>query len=415
MGQQTQSNESGCQSSGQISELKSVSRLGIALCLSGGGFRAALFHLGALRRLNELGILNRVRTISSVSGGSIMAAHLATQVVKMGRSEGSISPSEFDDSVARPIHQFTSRDIRTWPVLKRFLLPWNWHDRSTQVRALEDGYSRRLTPLRLRDLPERPNFIFCATELGCGVNWEFQRTHVGHYRLGYQDSTAEWTVAKAVAASSCFPPVFDPMKLGLDPQRLTGGQMISSSDRDQLVAAARLSDGGVYDNLGLEPVQQTHSIVMVSDGGAPFRLVPSTTIIKQWKRYFEIAGNQVAALRKRWLISDFEHNVDRLEGAYWGIGSAVSRYGIDSSVSYTKQLATDIIARIRTDMDGFSTVERAVLENHGYLLADAAIQRHLRHLVELPLPQLNVPFPEWMDERRVRAALRDSHQRIRFI
>jgi len=46
----------------------------IALCLSGGGFRAALFHLGAFRRLNELGILSTVDSIASVSGGSILAA-----------------------------------------------------------------------------------------------------------------------------------------------------------------------------------------------------------------------------------------------------------------------------------------------------------------------------------------------------
>jgi NTE family protein len=52
----------------------------LALCLSGGGFRAALFHLGALRRLNELGILATVETIASVSGGSILAAHLATHM-----------------------------------------------------------------------------------------------------------------------------------------------------------------------------------------------------------------------------------------------------------------------------------------------------------------------------------------------
>lgn len=39
-------------------------RSGVALCLSGGGFRAALFHLGALTRLNELGVLSQIQTIS---------------------------------------------------------------------------------------------------------------------------------------------------------------------------------------------------------------------------------------------------------------------------------------------------------------------------------------------------------------
>lgn len=55
-------------------------REGIGLCLSGGGYRAAVFHLGALRRLNEFDILARLKTISSVSGGSIISAHLATRI-----------------------------------------------------------------------------------------------------------------------------------------------------------------------------------------------------------------------------------------------------------------------------------------------------------------------------------------------
>src|SRR5947209_5408833 len=49
---------------------------GIAVCLSGGGFRAMLFHLGALWRLNELGYLPKLDRVSSVSGGSITAGVL---------------------------------------------------------------------------------------------------------------------------------------------------------------------------------------------------------------------------------------------------------------------------------------------------------------------------------------------------
>ena len=49
---------------------------GLALCLSGGGYRAMLFHLGALWRLNNAGYLSRLDRISSVSGGSITAGML---------------------------------------------------------------------------------------------------------------------------------------------------------------------------------------------------------------------------------------------------------------------------------------------------------------------------------------------------
>ena len=46
----------------------------IALALSGGGFRASIFHLGVLKRLAELGWLQRVDVLSTVSGGSIIGA-----------------------------------------------------------------------------------------------------------------------------------------------------------------------------------------------------------------------------------------------------------------------------------------------------------------------------------------------------
>src|SRR5258708_36896146 len=64
---------------GGYAPLPKAKRKGIGLCLSGGGFRATLFHLGALRRLNELGVLSRsdFRTVASVSGGPIMSAQLA--------------------------------------------------------------------------------------------------------------------------------------------------------------------------------------------------------------------------------------------------------------------------------------------------------------------------------------------------
>src|SRR3954467_10293300 len=96
----------------------------VALCLSGGGYRAAIFHLGALRRLNEIGVLSKIDTITSVSGGSIIAAHLATHI-RPWPSPGSVF-AEWDEKVEKPFRRFVQRNIRTWPVLKRILFPWNW-------------------------------------------------------------------------------------------------------------------------------------------------------------------------------------------------------------------------------------------------------------------------------------------------
>src|SRR6478752_2743861 len=67
-------------------EASSAPRAGRALCLSGGGYRAALFHLGALLRLHATGRLHGVDVVSSVSGGSIASAWLAARYA-LGRND----------------------------------------------------------------------------------------------------------------------------------------------------------------------------------------------------------------------------------------------------------------------------------------------------------------------------------------
>jgi NTE family protein len=84
---------------------------------------------------------------------------------------------------------------------------------------------------------------------------------------------------------------------------------------------------------------------------------------------------------------------------------------------YSEELAKSVIADIRTDLDAFSDAEAAVLENHGYLMADAAVRRHVEDLLPqapAPVPPLRIPQPDWMDEQRVRRALEGSGRRKIF-
>ena len=352
-----------------------------ALCLSGGGFRAALFHLGALRRLNELGILSKIDTITSVSGGSILAAHLATQVTPWPERE--LSLEQWQENIERPFLRFVQRNIRTAPILKRFLLPWNWFRPSTQVRALESCYRKHLTNLMLSELPKHPKFVFCATDMIHGVSWVFEKHRVGSYKAGYLKR--DFPLAKAVAASSCFPPVFCPMPI-------KEWQDMS------------LSDGGLYDNLGLQPVER-HDIILSSDGGQPFAASVPKGVHGRIKSYIAISGKQAGAIRKRLLISQFQDGIK--QGTYWGVGSAVSRYRSDVEFGYSKEFAANIIASIRTDMDAFSEAEIAVLMNHGYLLVDIALGVHAPQLIGQTVER-QVPYPEWLDEDRAKDALKDS-------
>lgn len=372
-------------------------RRGVGLCLSGGGFRATLFHVGTLRRLNELDILSKLTTISAVSGGSIAAAHLAAAVP--WPIDAPID--DYEGKIAAPLRRLTSRNLRTWPLLTGVFTPLTTVDRMARV------YERVLTPMKLVDLPDAPEFVFCATDMAYGVNWTFKKKRMGDYQLGYVRTPAEWPLARAVAASSCFPPLFNPMPVHFEPEEYKFGMAANDRKREECIRNLRLTDGGNYDNMGLEPVWKRHEIVLVSDGGATLDFEGDSNLFNRVLRYSAITDSQARALRKRWLISSFIR--EELQGAYWGIASAVASYAQNAGAGYSKELAGECIGEIRTDLDAFSEAEAKILENHGYLLADAAISRHLPDFAGGP--PAAAPHPEWLDEKRARAALRSSHRR----
>jgi NTE family protein len=363
-----------------------------------------------------------------VSGGSIFGAFLADRVAAWP-DPGGVIP-DWTRHIATPFRAVSRRNIRTIPLAERYLLPWNWLRERVDSDGLERAYRRHVTRRLLGQLPERPRFIFCASDVQFGVNWTFgaqgNKARIGDYQAGYA-IRPDFPVARAVAASSCFPPVFAPLALGFSPRDLTDGraerlageetdpqrQEQLRARRDDLVNDLRLSDGGVYDNLGLEPVWRNHQVLLVSDGGAPFDFAPDRRfLVTRAMRYYAIAGSQAAAVRKRWLIAMYETDPS-VSGAYWGIGSARESYELPGG--YSKALASEVIAAVRTDMDAFSDAEAAVLENHGYLLADAGIKRWVPALLQPDTPGLQLPHPDWSDnaatEPRIRQALADSPKR----
>ena len=208
---------------------------------------------------------------------------------------------QWEQIVEAPFRSFVRKNIRTEPLLRRYLLPWNWFRPSTQVGALEACYGKHLTGLLLPDLPETPAFVFCATDMVFGVSWVFERQRVGSYQAGYLVPAPRWPVARAVAASSCFPPVFDPLPINVAP----GQKVVACAGRRDPWVGMSVSDGGLYDNLGLQPVER-HGIVLVSDGGQPFVAGVPRGLIGNLKAYLAIQGKQAGAVRKRLLIAQFE-------------------------------------------------------------------------------------------------------------
>jgi NTE family protein len=374
-------------------------RDGMALCLSGGGYRAALFHLGALLRLQETGVLHDVRLLSSVSGGSIASAWLLTRFLRQEKAFGDWCRAiDFKANVVETFRDVASRDLRTLPVL--LTLPFNWALPGPRVRMLQRRYRDIFGDLPIARLPKQPQFVFCATDITFGVNWVYSRERVGDYLAGYLKNSRA-TLAEAVAASSSFPPVFGPMQIPASASDFRRGSY-RGPDADALRQAIELSDGGVYDNLAMEPTLRRYSTLLVSDAGAPFAFQAGRSWLFHLRRYTDVVSNQARSLRKRMFFA--LRGYDIYEGAYWGLNGA----SVPSAGGYPADLVEHVIGRCRTDLDAFSPAEFGILVNHGYWMCADAMRD--RFGTEAPAPAW--PYPQFAEAERVRRAMRKSHRRF---
>lgn len=230
---------------------------GIGLCLSGGGYRAMLFHVGALWRLRETGLLTQLDRISSVSGGSITSAVLALGWEKLAAEEGS---EIFEQVIANPLREFASQTVDESAIALGILAPGSIGERVASALS-----EHLLGDATLQDLPDEPRFVINATNLASGVLWRFSKPYMADYRVGMIREPLT-RLAEAVAASAAFPPVLSPFVLELAEaawESPEGADLDGAEYRDEV----RLADGGVYDNLGLETVWKRCRTVLVSDGG----------------------------------------------------------------------------------------------------------------------------------------------------
>lgn len=230
----------------------------IGLALSGGGSRAVAFHLGCLRALNDLGLLDKVTALSTISGGSVIGAYYAYTPGK--------SFAEFESDVRIFLSEGFERAI-----LARLLRPRSAYRSvanfatSTYDAAMERLFNRRP---KYRGYTSRTDLfrdvlaarLFRGLEMGsprrdlrvvigsCDLRTEsafrFGDTTSGSWRLG-EAVSADIDVALAVAASAAYPLLLPPVdrrwKFRKDGQ-----------ENDHRVL---LSDGGLYDNLGIRVLE----------------------------------------------------------------------------------------------------------------------------------------------------------------
>jgi NTE family protein len=181
---------------------------GLELALSGGGVRAMAFHAGVLKLLAEHELLERVRHISSVSGGSLLIG-LILQKAGMCWPTSTAYLSRILPAVRE---QLTTRNLQA-AALGRLLLPWNWQyvisRANVLAQAIQASWDMRAT---LSDLPVSPLWSINGTTAETGRRFRFKSNGCGDYQLGYANASA-FPLSQALAMSAAFPGAIGPLAI----------------------------------------------------------------------------------------------------------------------------------------------------------------------------------------------------------
>jgi NTE family protein len=351
-----------------------------ALCLSGGGYRAMVFHIGVLWRLYETGLLKSLKRISSVSGGSITAGQLALawRSLSFDNVKGDFVPK-----LVEPLRAFAGVTIDAESVILGALLPGSIGDRI--AKAYDEHLFHGKT---LQDLPDEPRFVINATNVQSGVLWRFMKPYMRDYRVG-EVKNPRIPLAYAVAASSAFPPVLSPYELRLKDSDFEPGTG-TDLQRPPFTTRVVLTDGGVYDNLGLETAWKRHLTVLVSDAGGKTQAEeePETDWPRHSYRVLNLIDNQVRSLRKRQVIDSFIAKTRK--GAYWGIRTDIADYGLADALKCPLERTTEL-AELPTRLKRIDERIQERLINWGYAVCDAALRKHLEPTLK---PSPAFPYPQ---------------------
>ncbi|PSW91412.1 hypothetical protein C9J52_19215 [Photobacterium iliopiscarium] len=374
------------------------------LALSGGGFRATLYALGSLWRMNEDGLLTELDTITSVSGGSIAVGLLMLKWEELAfeeidASQGRYRATNFKEVIADPLITFCSQTITS---MSRIILH-TLNPKTTAATEVRKKYETLLFGgTRLCDIPDHPlapEFIFYGTNLDTGASVRISKREIRDYHIG-SASEHGITLAQAISISSGFPPFLAPIRLcgrnwtwsDTSYSRIPAEQVYQFRER------LDLCDGGLYDNMGLEMIwkhgaDKEYDSVFCCDAGALLP-VPWGGWLKAVKSKFglslrmtDIMINQQRALRKRTLMRNYitgEYN-----GGYWSISSQVKNFQIiDPLLSNSEAEQYSHLSNLGTQLKGFSDIDNQMLVNLGFCHSDMSIRLNYNKTLTRP----SLPF-----------------------
>lgn len=398
-----------------------VGKIGIAL--SGGGFRASLFHLGVFARLAEINMLKDISVISSVSGGSIIAMHYYIKLKRLLETkENNTIVQEDYISLVKEIQKEFLEGIQTNIRMKAFVEYTPSCETITQrlgklyQEEFFNKVSKESTPQKMKDLyifpkintsqldnfnphfnnlelnSKVPILAINATCLNNGHNWRFTASGMGESQYMY-DTTIDknmvhkytrydefkdnkfknFRISDAVASSSCVPGLFDPIEL-------------ENAYKDKEVI--KLIDGGVYDNQGLATLlDEECDLIICSDASGQFsdEADPSSCrpsiisrinkalmdrgrdqgykILKDSLKSKKVQGICIVHLKQCFTTQEClpKNRCEPVKQNSLCTQANLYATNIDEELQ-------NILSNVRTDLDAFSDMEAYALQYSGYII-----------------------------------------------
>lgn len=270
----------------------------IGLALSGGGYRAAAYHIGTLRALHKERVLDKIDIISSVSGGSITSAYYALNKDDYATFENGLIES-LKHGVMKPVWfllvlslllicvlsfgvglmgYFYTRDVSCsiligfilWILVVTYML-LRWYNYMPISKLISCGYDKLFFQGKcLKDLPESPVITINSTNIATCLPFSFSHNYMGEYAYTVNKksifSADNFPISTAVMASSCVPYGFTPIRI--EEKYLTNAYTDCKTNPEPPL----LVDGGIYDNQGAHKLSENKSryhcdLIIVSDAG----------------------------------------------------------------------------------------------------------------------------------------------------
>jgi NTE family protein len=354
----------------------------IALSFSGGGFRATLAALGVMRFVADAGLLDRVRYVSSVSGGSLANGLFAHHYEDLDKKR--LTPESLDEFVIGPFVEKISGTSLSRTLLRNV---WRTIGSKTRTQLLADKFDDWFFEGRkLEDLSSKCRFIINAASVTTGVRFAFEREIVGDWVMGRTHTKGTGLrLATAAAASAAVPGALAPLKI-------EGVDFPCARGRTHL-----LVDGGAYDNSGIEALDNvTGALIVNLNAGGLFRtgIYKGLPIVRDLQRANSLLYRQSTALRFRDMVARFQsyeravaegHDPppEARMGVLFGLASTIA----DAPAEWTGDRDEDHasvreLAGYKTSFDEFPRAICDKLIYRGWWLAGATLSAY--HRKELP-------------------------------